>query len=235
MIRTIDLGKVYKGNSIETVALRQINLEVGKGEFVCIMGPSGCGKTTLLNLLGLLDEPSSGKQFFLNEDITRISSHRRALLRRQHIGFVFQNFNLIEELNIYENVELPLLYQGVAPAERKLRVEALLERLQLAHKMQQFPHQLSGGQQQRIAVARAIVGKPKLILADEPTGNLDSTQGQQVMEMLQELNEKGTTIVMVTHSNAATDFCSRVVNLFDGQLVTDSIWRTPQFHTGEQP
>jgi putative ABC transport system ATP-binding protein len=233
MIRTVDLGKVYKSHGVETVALRQINLEVGRGEFVCIMGPSGCGKTTLLNLLGLLDAPSSGKLFFLDEDITHASSHQRALLRRKHIGFVFQSFNLIEELNVYENVELPLIYQGVPATERRLRVEALLEKLQLAHKMPQFPQQLSGGQQQRVAVARALVAKPKLILADEPTGNLDSAQGQQVMELLQGLNEMGTTIVMVTHSNAATDFCSRIVNLFDGQVVTDSIWKAPNMHIGE--
>ncbi|MFT5618053.1 MAG: putative ABC transport system ATP-binding protein [Arenicella sp.] len=223
MIRTVNLRKSYNQSGVETVALHHINMEIQEGEFVCIMGPSGCGKTTLLNLMGLLDAPTSGKLHFMGEDVTEATSRRRAVLRRQNIGFVFQNFNLIEELTIYENIELPLIYQKVPNKERQIRVESLMERLQISHKAKSFPQQISGGQQQRVAVARAIVAKPKLILADEPTGNLDSVRGQEVMEMLVELNEIGTTVVMVTHSNKAVDYASRIINLFDGQVVTENI------------
>ncbi len=223
MIRTVNLRKSYNQSGVETVALHHINMEIQSGEFVCIMGPSGCGKTTLLNLMGLLDAPTAGKLYFMGEDVTKATSRKRAVLRRQNIGFVFQNFNLIEELTIYENIELPLIYQKVPQKERQIRVESLMERLQISHKSKSFPQQISGGQQQRVAVARAIVAKPKLILADEPTGNLDSVRGQEVMEMLVELNEIGTTVVMVTHSNKAVDYASRIINLFDGQIVTENI------------
>ncbi len=222
-IRTANLGKSYEQGGVATEALKNVTVEIGEGEFVCIMGPSGCGKTTLLNLLGLLDEPTSGKLYFMGQEVSEIPKHQKAALRRNNIGFVFQNFNLIEELTLYENVELPLIYQKVSKKERKLRVSAILEKMQLSHKRDSFPNELSGGQQQRGAIARAIIVKPKIILADEPTGNLDSTQGQEVMELLLNLNNKGTTIVMVTHSTEATDYCSRVINLFDGQVVTENV------------
>lgn len=223
MIRTVNLGKVYTKFGVETVALHNINLEISKGEFVCIMGPSGCGKTTLLNLIGLLDSPSIGQLVLMGDDTGSKSNRQRAELRKHNIGFVFQNFNLIDELTVYENIELPLIYQKVPKAVRKQRVNALMERLQIAHKQRFFPQQISGGQQQRVAVARAIIAKPKLILADEPTGNLDSTRGQEVMEMLMELNDQGTTIVMATHSAAAADYGNRIINLFDGQIVTENL------------
>jgi len=223
MIRAVNLGKVYTKFGIETTALHNINLEISKGDFVCIMGPSGCGKTTLLNIIGLLDSASVGQLMLMNEDTIKKSNRQRAEMRKNHIGFVFQNFNLIDELTVYENIELPLIYQKVPKAVRKQRVNALMERLQLAHKQRFFPQQISGGQQQRVAVARAIIAKPKLILADEPTGNLDSVRGQEVMEMLMELNDQGTTIVMATHSAAAADYGNRIINLFDGQIVTENL------------
>ncbi|WP_345374370.1 ABC transporter ATP-binding protein [Algivirga pacifica] len=208
---------------VVTQALRGINLSVEEGEFVSIMGPSGCGKSTLLNLLGLLDTPSEGALFFMGKDCSSISARKRAYYRRAYIGFVFQSFNLIEELTLFENIELPLLYQRIAPKERKERVMQVLERLQLLHKKDFYPGQVSGGQQQRAAVARAVVSRPRLILADEPTGNLDSGQGQEVMELLMQLNELGTTIIMATHSKSAANYSHRVIHLFDGEIVTENL------------
>jgi putative ABC transport system ATP-binding protein len=226
LIRLVNVDKIYSNFGIDTVALSQINLVINEGDFVSIMGPSGCGKSSLLNILGLLDYPTKGELYFFGEDVSKASSSKRALLRRHNIGFVFQSFNLIEELTVYENIELPLAYLRVPPSERKLRVNYLMERLQIAHKRNHFPQQISGGQQQRVAVARAIVAKPRLILADEPTGNLDSARGQEVMEMLTQLNEEGTTVVMVTHSSTASEYSNRVITLFDGQLVTENLTKT---------
>jgi putative ABC transport system ATP-binding protein len=223
MIRTANLVKVFRTDEVETTALNQVNLEVKEGEFVAIMGPSGCGKSTLLNILGLLDNPSGGEMFFLNEEVSKYNERKRTNLRKQNIGFVFQSFNLIDELTVYENVELPLLYLKVTSSERKKRVEEVLERMQIAHRRKHFPQQLSGGQQQRVAVARAVVAKPKLILADEPTGNLDSANGEEVMSLLTQLNNEGTTIVMVTHSASDAEKSHRIVHLFDGQVVTENI------------
>ncbi|MGH7450394.1 MAG: ABC transporter ATP-binding protein [bacterium] len=222
MIRTNNLRKLYTTEEVETTALNNINLEVKGGEFVAIMGPSGCGKSTLLNLLGLLDNPSDGEYFFIDQEVSKFSERQRANTRKQNIGFVFQSFNLIDELTVYENVELPLFYLGVAAGERKKRVGEVLEHMQIMHRKNHFPQQLSGGQQQRVAVARALVAKPKLILADEPTGNLDSAHGDEVMKMLTELNETGTTIVMVTHSPSYAEFAHRIVHLFDGHVVTEN-------------
>ena len=223
MIRTENLKKMYMTEEIETTALNNINLQVREGEFVSIMGPSGCGKSTLLNILGLLDNPSDGDYFFLDENVARYKERQRANLRKSNIGFVFQSFNLIDELTVFENVELPLLYLKVSASKRKKRVEAVLERMQMMHRRNHFPQQLSGGQQQRVAVARAIVAGPKLILADEPTGNLDSTHGEEVMKMLSALHEAGTTIIMVTHSPAYADFAQRQIHLFDGHIVTENL------------
>jgi putative ABC transport system ATP-binding protein len=222
MIRTNNLRKLYTTEEVETTALNNINLEVKNGEFVAIMGPSGCGKSTLLNLLGLLDNPSDGEYFFIDQEVSKFSERQRANTRKQNIGFVFQSFNLIDELTVYENVELPLFYLGVAAGERKKRVGEVLEHMQIMHRKNHFPQQLSGGQQQRVAVARALVAKPKLILADEPTGNLDSAHGDEVMKMLTDLNEGGTTIVMVTHSPSYAEFAHRIVHLFDGHVVTEN-------------
>ncbi|MGE5342115.1 MAG: ABC transporter ATP-binding protein [Candidatus Omnitrophota bacterium] len=223
MIETIDLKKIYSTEEIETTALNNVNFKVSEGEFVSIMGPSGCGKSTLLNILGLLDNPTGGSYFFMGEEVSNYTERQRAVLRKKNIGFVFQSFNLIEELTVFENVELPLLYLKVNPSERKKKVNAVLEQLQLASRRNHFPLQLSGGQQQRTAVARAIVGDPKMILADEPTGNLDSANGQEVMNMLIALNkEVGTTIVMVTHSAAYAEFGKRSVHLFDGSVVNET-------------
>ena len=223
IIRAVNVGKAYKKSVLETIALKDVTLEVNEGEFICVMGPSGCGKTTLLNLLGLLDVPDSGKIYLMGEDISGASNHHRATIRRKDIGFVFQNFNLIEELTLYENIELPLVYQRVSKKERKKAVTGLLEKMQLNHKRRAFPAELSGGQQQRGAIARAMIGKPQIVFADEPTGNLDSIQGQEIMEMLLTLNNEGTTVIMATHSPDATDYCSRVIKLFDGQIVTENI------------
>ncbi len=223
IIQTLNVDKVYSNFDIETLALENINLNINEGEFISIMGPSGCGKSSLLNILGLLDVPSSGQIFFMGEEVSKASSTKRAYLRRHNIGFVFQNFNLIEELTIYENIELPLIYLKVPQQERKEKVMELMEKLQIAHKRNYFPTQISGGQQQRVAVARAVVAQPKLILADEPTGNLDSARGQEVMEMLVELNEMGTTIIMVTHSQSASEYSQRVVHLFDGKVVSENL------------
>ncbi len=223
MIRLNNLRKLYTTEEVETTALNNVTMEVKEGEFVSIMGPSGCGKSTLLNILGMLDNPSEGEYHFLNTEVSKYSERQRANLRKSNIGFVFQSFNLIDELTVYENVELPLIYLGTSSADRKKRVEAVLERMQIMHRRNHFPQQLSGGQQQRVAVARALVGNPKLILADEPTGNLDSRNGDEVMSMLTQLNEGGTTIIMVTHSPSYADYCQRVIHLFDGQIVSENM------------
>ena len=223
MIQTKNLKKLYTTEEVETTALNNINLEVKKGEFVAIMGPSGCGKSTLLNLLGLLDNPSGGEYLFLEEEVSKFTERQRANLRKNNIGFVFQSFNLIDELTVYENIELPLLYLGTSSPERKKLVNAAMERMQIMHRRNHFPQQLSGGQQQRVAVGRAVVAGPKLILADEPTGNLDSAHGDEVMKMLAELHEEGTTIIMVTHSPAYAEYAHRTVHLFDGHIVTENL------------
>jgi putative ABC transport system ATP-binding protein len=223
MIKTKNLNKVFRTEEVETTALSNINLHVEKGEFVAIMGPSGCGKSTLLNILGLLDNPSDGELYFNNEEIAKYSEKKRTNLRKGNIGFVFQSFNLIDELNVFENVELPLLYLKMSTKERKEKVYEVLERMQIAHRAKHFPQQLSGGQQQRVAIARAVVSNPKLILADEPTGNLDSKNGIEVMNLLKELNSEGTTIVMVTHSDRDAKSAHRIIRLFDGQVIIENI------------
>mgnify|MGYP000135572439 FL=1 len=223
IITTKGLKKFYYTDEIETTALNNVNLAIGEGEFVAIMGPSGCGKSTLLNIIGLLDNPSEGEFFFYDEEVSKYSERQRAELRKKNIGFVFQSFNLIDELTVYENVELPLIYLKYPAADRKKRVEEVLETMQIMHRKDHFPQQLSGGQQQRVAVARAVVAKPNLILADEPTGNLDSTNGQEVMTLLTDLNEHGTTVIMVTHSATDAEYSHRVINLFDGQIVSENI------------
>lgn len=221
MIKTVNLQKVFRTEEVETLALNNVNIEVKEGEFVAIMGPSGCGKSTLLNILGLLDNPSEGDFFLNGTEVGKYTEAQRTKLRKGVIGFVFQSFNLIDELNVYENIELPLLYMGVSSAERKKKVEEAMNRMAITHRSKHFPQQLSGGQQQRVAIARAVVANPKLILADEPTGNLDSKNGQEVMTLLSELNKEGTTIVMVTHSQHDAGYASRIINLFDGQVVTE--------------
>ena len=221
MIKTVNLQKVFRTDEVETWALNNVNIEIQEGEFVAIMGPSGCGKSTLLNILGLLDNPTGGEHRLNGEDVSTYTEAQRTALRKGVIGFVFQSFNLIDELNVYENIELPLLYMGVSASERKRRVEDAMNRMAIAHRVKHFPQQLSGGQQQRVAIARAVVTNPKLILADEPTGNLDSKNGKEVMDLLTELNKEGTTIVMVTHSQHDAGYADRVINLFDGQVVTD--------------
>lgn len=223
MIKTVDLVKIFRTDEVETTALNKVNLEVNEGEFVAIMGPSGCGKSTLLNILGLLDNPTKGKYQFQDIDVSNYKERQRTNLRKANIGFVFQSFNLIDELSVFENVELPLLYLNVSSSERKKRVEKVLERMQIAHRRNHFPQQLSGGQQQRVAVARAVVANPRLILADEPTGNLDSANGEEVMNLLTQLNNNGTTIVMVTHSPSDAEKAHRIVQLFDGHIVTENI------------
>jgi putative ABC transport system ATP-binding protein len=223
MIRTVNLTKVFRTEEIETSALNQVDLHVQKGEFVAIMGPSGCGKSTLLNIIGLLDNPSGGEYYFDGQEVGQLKERHRTQLRKGNIGFVFQSFNLIDELNVYENVELPLIYLKLKSKERREMVERVLERMKISHRRKHFPQQLSGGQQQRVAIARAVVANPKLILADEPTGNLDSKNGLEVMNLLTELNREGTTIVMVTHSLHDSEFAHRVVNLFDGQIITEEV------------
>lgn len=221
MIQTENLQKVYRADEIETVALGGVTLDIDAGAFVAVMGPSGCGKSTLLNVLGLLDTPTEGSYVFLDEETAGLSERRRAQFRKGNIGFVFQSYNLIDELTVWENVELPLLYLNVSTADRKEKVTAALDRVKMTHRRDHFPQQLSGGQQQRVAVARAVVAGPRLILADEPTGNLDSSNGEQVMDLLAELNEAGTTIVIVTHSPRDAEYAHRTVNLFDGRIVTE--------------
>ena len=222
MIKTVALEKIFRTEEVETSALNKVSIEVKEGEFVAIMGPSGCGKSTLLNILGLLDNPTG--EYYLNGiEVSQYTEAQRTKLRKGIIGFVFQSFNLIDELNVYENIELPLLYMGVSAAERKKKVLGAMERMAIVHREKHFPQQLSGGQQQRVAIARAVVANPKLILADEPTGNLDSKNGQEVMNLLNELNKEGTTIVMVTHSQHDAGFASRIINLFDGQVVTETM------------
>lgn len=219
MIKITNLQKYYRTEEVETVALNNLSIEVKKGEFVAVMGPSGCGKSTLLNIVGLLDDLDDGSYLFNDIEVAKFNERKRSDLRKHNIGFVFQSFNLIDELTVFENVELPLIYTKVPAAERKKRVEEVLEKVQIMHRRNHFPQQLSGGQQQRVAVARAVVNNPKLILADEPTGNLDSNNGNEVMQLLTELNEQGTTIVMVTHSEHDARFSDRVIRMLDGQVV----------------
>ncbi len=225
MIKIEQLTKVFRTDEVETTALNKVNLEVQKSEFLAIMGPSGCGKSTLLNILGLLDNPSGGKYFFDGIDVSAFKEKQRTNLRKGNIGFVFQSFNLIDELTVFENVELPLLYLKVSSAQRRKMVETVLERMKIGHRSKHFPQQLSGGQQQRVAIARAVVASPKLIMADEPTGNLDSANGEEVMNLLSELNNDGATIVMVTHSPAHAERAHRIVQLFDGHVVAENLRR----------
>jgi putative ABC transport system ATP-binding protein len=223
MIKMHDLTKAYRTSDVETTALSHINLEVEPGEFIAVMGPSGCGKSTLLNVLGMLDSPDAGVYEFAGENVAGYSESRLADIRKQNIGFIFQSFNLVDELTVAENVMLPLLYQKVAASERDERVQRVLERVGIAHRAEHRPQQLSGGQQQRVAVARAVITNPKLILADEPTGNLDSTNGEEVLELLNQLNGDGTTIIMVTHDQGHADHASRVVNMLDGRILTENV------------
>ncbi|GHD26936.1 ABC transporter ATP-binding protein [Halioglobus pacificus] len=223
MLKLNNLSKFYRTDEVETVALNAVNIDIEQGEFVAIMGPSGCGKSTLLNVIGMLDQPSEGDYFFMDENVASYGEQKLSQIRKQNIGFIFQNFNLIDELSVAENIELALLYHDISAKERRQRVEHIMDKVGIAHRAKHRPSQLSGGQQQRVAVARAVVGDQSLILADEPTGNLDSVHGQEVMEMLQSLNNEGTTIVMVTHSAAHADYARRTINLFDGYVVTQSM------------
>jgi len=223
MIKTEKLTKIFRTEEVETFALNEVSIEVKAGEFVAVMGPSGCGKSTLLHIAGMLDNPTNGEYYFMGEEVSKYSEKKRANLRKGNIGFVFQSFNLIDELTVFENIELPLLYLGVSTAERKKIVNERLEQLELIPRKNHFPQQISGGQQQRVAVARALIADPKVILADEPTGNLDSSHGDEVMKLLVDLNEKGTTVIMVTHSPAYADYANRVIHLFDGHIVTENL------------
>ena len=223
MIKISALEKIYRTEEVETVALNKLSFDVKEGEFVAVMGPSGCGKSTLLNILGLLDDPDAGSFLFNGIEVAKFNERKRADLRKHNIGFVFQSFNLIDELTVFENVELPLIYTGVKTADRKTRVEEVLDKMQIMHRRNHYPQQLSGGQQQRVAVARAVVNRPKLILADEPTGNLDSSNGSEVMQLLTDLNEQGTTIIMVTHSEHDARFSHRIIRMLDGQTVIENI------------
>ena len=222
LIRTVKLSKIFRTESVQTTALNEVNLAIREGEFVAIMGPSGCGKSTLLNVIGLLDNPTSGELWFMGQEVSRWKENERTDLRNGNLGFVFQSFNLIDELTVFENVELPLLYAGVSAREREERVNRALERMQIAHRTEHYPQQLSGGQQQRVAIARAIVTNPRIILADEPTGNLDSANGAEVMSLLKELNAEGATIVMVTHSEENAREARRIVRMMDGVILTES-------------
>ena len=223
MIKTNNLQKIFRTEEVETWALTEVNIEINKGEFVAVMGPSGCGKSTMLNILGLLDNPTSGEYYLNGKEVSKLKENQRTNLRKGVIGFVFQSFNLIEELNVYENIELPLLYMKMPAADRKKKVKEAMDRMAISHREKHFPQQLSGGQQQRVAIARAVVANPNLILADEPTGNLDSKNGAEVMNLLTELNREGTTIVMVTHSMHDAGYAGRTINLFDGRVVPESI------------
>jgi len=223
MIKTTNLTKVYRSDEVETTALNEVTIEIKEGEFVSVMGPSGCGKSTLLNVLGMIDSPSGGDYFFNGKEVGRLSESKRSDVRKHNLGFVFQSFNLIDELTVFENVELPMLYTKVPSAERKTRVNELLEGMNIMHRRNHFPQQLSGGQQQRVAVARAVVNKPRLILADEPTGNLDSSNGDEVMKILSELNASGTTILMVTHSQYCAEFGNRIIRMLDGKVVVENV------------
>ena len=221
MIKVTNLSKVFRTEEIETTALNEVSFEINEGEFVAIMGPSGCGKSTLLNILGLLDNPTKGSYELLGQEVANLKERERTKFRKGNLGFVFQSFNLIDELNVFENVELPLKYLNIGAAERKQRVTEILKRMNISHRSHHFPQQLSGGQQQRVAIARAVVSNPKLVLADEPTGNLDSKNGKEVMDLLTELNSEGTTTVMVTHSQKDASVAQRIINLFDGRIVGD--------------
>ena len=221
MIKIENLKKVFRTEEVETTALNNVSLEVNEGEFIAVMGPSGCGKSTLLNILGLLDNPTSGNYYIAGQEVGHLKERERTQARKGKIGFVFQSFNLIEEMSVFENVELPLTYMGISKSERRKRVEDALKRMNISHRARHFPNQLSGGQQQRVAIARAVVANPKLILADEPTGNLDSKNGNDVMDLLSELNKEGTTIIMVTHSQHDAAYSHRIINLFDGEIVTE--------------
>ena len=222
MIKIINLTKIFRTESVQTTALNEVSLEISQGEFVAIMGPSGCGKATLMNMIGVLDNPTSGELWFMDQEVSRYSENDRTDLRNGNLGFVFQSFNLIDELTVFENVELPLLYAGVSTRERVKRVNEALERMQIAHRTEHYPQQLSGGQQQRVAIARAIVTNPRIILADEPTGNLDSTNGNEVMNLLKELNHDGATVVMVTHSEENAREAERIIRMMDGYILTES-------------
>jgi putative ABC transport system ATP-binding protein len=228
MLKLHNLSRVYQTEDVETSALNNVNIEIAKGEFVAIMGPSGCGKSTLLNTIGMLDSPSSGDYIFVGENVAGYSESQLSVIRKKSIGFIFQNFNLIDELTVAENIELALIYHKIPTAERKAKVEKVMDKVGIAHRAKHLPSQLSGGQQQRVAVARAVVGDQQMILADEPTGNLDSAHGQEVMEMLQSLNDEGTTIIMVTHSPAHADYARRTINLFDGHVVAESVRASEQ-------
>ncbi len=228
MIQIKGLQKIYRTDEVKTTALNRVNIDIKEGEFVSIMGPSGCGKSTLLNILGLIDSPDGGEYHFLDEEVAKYTERQRSKLRKENIGFIFQSFNLIDELTVFENVELPLIYAKVSAKERKARVNAELEKLSMMHRAKHFPQQLSGGQQQRVAVARAVINNPKLILADEPTGNLDSSNGNDVMKTLVRLNDEGATIIMVTHSQYCAEFGDRIIRLLDGQVVTENIVATKQ-------
>ncbi len=223
MLKLHNLTRVYQTEDVETSALNNVNIEIAQGEFVAIMGPSGCGKSTLLNTIGMLDSPSSGDYIFNGENVSGYSEKQLSVIRKKSIGFIFQNFNLIDELTVAENIELALIYHKIPAAERQAKVAKVMDKVGIAHRAKHLPSQLSGGQQQRVAVARAVVGDQKMILADEPTGNLDSAHGQEVMEMLQALNDEGTTIVMVTHSPTHADYARRTINLFDGHVVAQSV------------
>jgi putative ABC transport system ATP-binding protein len=236
MIKTTDLTKIFRADEIETTALYKVSLEISKGEFVAIMGPSGCGKSTLLNIIGLIDNLSEGQYIFDGKDVSKMRENSRTDLRKGNIGFVFQSFNLIDELTVFENVELPLVYMKYRESVRKQKVEQILGKMKIGHRRNHFPQQLSGGQQQRVAIARAVVADPKLILADEPTGNLDSKNGLEVMKLLSDLNKEGATIIMVTHSERDSGYAHRIVNLFDGRIVTEQMKRSLEasFQAGEE-
>ena len=221
MIKVTNLSKIFRTEEIETTALNGVSFEIKDGEFVAIMGPSGCGKSTLLNILGLLDNPTSGSYKLLDTEVANLKEKERTKFRKGNIGFVFQSFNLIDELNVFENIELPLRYMNIPAAERRERVEAIMTRMAIKHRQNHFPQQLSGGQQQRVAIARAVVANPKLILADEPTGNLDTAHGREVMDLLTDLHKEGTTIVMVTHSQRDAGYADRIINLLDGKIVDE--------------